>query len=85
MESKNKSEKINIKALEKVNGGAMVVKPNRFGGKSYHVVDDKTGEILDISSRSTVAEEIAKEKNMSTETMSPEDYVLKFKKDFSPS
>ena len=85
MQSKNKSEKINIKALEKVNGGAMVVKPNRFGGKSYHVVDDKAGEILDVSSRSSVAEEIAKKKNVSAEIMSPDDYVLKFKKDFSPS
>ncbi len=85
MESKKKPEKMNREALEKVNGGAMVVKPNRFGGTSYHVIDDKAGEILDVSSRSSVAEEIAKKKNVSAEIMSPDDYVLKFKKDFSPS
>ena len=85
MDSKNKSEKINIEGLKKIHGGAMVVKPNRFGGTSYHVIDDKAGEILDVSSRSSVAEEIAKKKNVSAEIMSPDDYVLKFKKDFSPS
>ncbi len=82
---KKKAEKINSDALEKVNGGVIVDKPNPQGGNSYFIVDDNTGNILDISSRSKVAETIAKENDMSTEHITTDDYIKKFNKDFSLS